>query len=125
MPIRFKAAIKKVLGDSNESRYHKVGDKWLSHHDCCHILISQLPRVRICGELVNGVNGVSIEEFGRAGLPAQYSPYLDECRVGIHQALTESNPCSKVRGAFWCLWLLLKKENPLRVVMEHKAALNG
>lgn len=124
MTLALKAAIKKVLGDSNESQYFKVGDKWLSHHDCCHITISQLPAIHICGELVNGVDGVPIEEFERADLPAEYSPYFDECRVGIHQMLTESNLCAKVRGIFWCLWLLLKKENFLRVVLDHKATLN-
>lgn len=115
-----KSFIKSLLGDKNEASYKLVeGYGWLSFHDQCHIEVSRLPSILICGEQVDGISGVSIPEFNREGLPAMYDGYLDEARVGIHQMLKYPSICNLARGLYYCCWLLKREENPALVVWRH------
>jgi hypothetical protein len=122
--MSFKSAIKSILADSNESNYlpTQVGGRIinLSYHDRCHIEISKLNPILIGKDLVNGINGVPIKEFGREGEQSLYSPYLDEARVGIHQWCKQPTKLVAIaRLAYWLLWLHQHKVNPIKVLIAH------
>ena len=113
-----KQIIKSLLRDANESSYKQYGDKWLSHHDISHMEISKTNPVLICGAWVTGIGGVCIPEFNTQGNQPQYDGLLDECRVAFYQVLKYPSVCGVVRGIYWSLWLMKKRENPIRVLID-------
>ena len=119
-----KSIVKSLLKDNNDTNYVLLNGQWLSNHDQTHITVSKLNPISIGNSLVTGIHGISIPEFGREGQPALYSAYLDECRVAIHQMLTNRTPISFVRGAYWGSWLLRKGINPLSVILAHRRSMN-
>ena len=116
--MNIKRIIKSLLRDANESSYTQYGSKWLSHHDICHLQISKTNSVLICGAWVTGISGVCIPEFGTQDDIPEYDGLLDECRVALYQLFKYPSVCGVVRGIYWCLWLTMKGENPIRVLTD-------
>lgn len=117
---KLKNIVKGILDDPNDTDYMVVGGQWLSFHDRTHLEVARLERVEILGQRVSGIHGVSVPEFGREGLPAEYDGLLDECRVGLHQWVTlPTKPIFIIRALYWFFWLASQSENPVRVLRDH------
>jgi hypothetical protein len=122
--MSIKSTIKSLLSDTNEATYVALlvngNQTWLSDHDRCHIEISLLNPILIGKDLVNGINGIPIKEFGREGQESLYSSYLDEARVGIHQwCKNPYKPIAIARLLYWLIWLYNYGANPIRVLIDH------
>jgi hypothetical protein len=120
---RVMGVLKRLIGDTNESKYTQVGSMWLSHHDCCHLEVSSLPALPMGRVMVTGIAGVCIPEFGNAHHTPEYDGQYDECRVAIHQALVYPSPCGYLRLFKWYLWMMSRGINPISTVMVHKGML--
>ena len=117
---RLKSVIKGLLDDPNDTNYKIMGGQWLSFHDRTHLEVARLQRVEILGQAISGIDGICIPEFHNEKQIPNYDGLLDECRVGLHQWVSDPlKPIFLLRAGYWCGWLLLKGENPLRVVVDH------
>lgn len=126
--MSIKSLVKSFLSDNNEANYKlvEVGieKKWLSNHDQAHIECSKLSSIQMGDTWVNGINGVSIPEFGREGLMPHYSAYFDECRVAIHQWCKKKTPCSTARLVYYCYWMITNGVNPVTTILAHIKSMN-
>ncbi len=129
-----KNVIKAALADDNNEyvvlKHEESGSEArVMLHDCAHLQVARLDPIPVrvhkdgvwTTYMVDGISGVSIPEFGRADLPAEYDGELDEARTGIHQWFQEpTRPIYCVRMVYWCFYLMtVYKANPCAVVLAH------
>lgn len=132
--VSIKNVVKSALADDNNEFIVVRSEEWgceakVMLHDTVHLQVACLDPIDVkvykhgtwTTHQVDGISGVSIAEFGREGLPAEYDGELDEARTGIHQWFQQpTRVIYCVRAIYWCYYLMVVyKANPIRVVLDH------
>lgn len=119
--MNIKSIIKRILGDKNAKNYKYVAEVGMviDHHDQTHLAVSKLPTVQIFGHEVNGIDGITIPEFGTQDKIASYPGMLDEARVGLTQIFLDGISLPAIiRVCNYIWWLNTQGENGYRVFRD-------